>query len=113
MAGMATALTEFSDNGNSRTFTTPGHTSVKPKLVIQKRKIPANADGVAETSFIVIHATVDADGNVLSAKESFEVIHRSPVKGDSDDRDAVLAIGRDIVASDEWTNAVTTQEFVG
>jgi hypothetical protein len=37
MAAMSTALTEFSDKENSRTFFYTGHTVTKPKLVLQRR----------------------------------------------------------------------------
>lgn len=40
MAAMTTALTEFSTNGDSRTYTTSGHTVSNPKLVTQKRRVP-------------------------------------------------------------------------
>lgn len=114
MAGMTTVLTEFADNGNSRTFTIPasGHTAVKPRLVIQRRKVPLTASSNAEMTVAVIFATEDVDGNVLSAKTAFEASVRYPSLGDAADITAALAVFRDIVAGDEFGNAVTTQNWL-
>lgn len=112
MAAMTTALTEFSTLGDSRTYTTSGHTSSKPKLVVQKRKVPVGNATVAESSITVVHATEDPDGNVLPQKVSFGITVRSPINGDAADVTAALAIIRDIVAGDEFGNTVTTQEFL-
>lgn len=112
MAVMSTALTEFSNNGNSRTSTTSGHTASEPKLVIEKRKLPSSASGVAEYSFKVIHATTDADGLVLDQKVAFEGICRYPLLGQATDIAAALAVFRDVIAGDEFGNSVTTQEWL-
>jgi hypothetical protein len=40
MAAMTTVLTEFSNNGNSRTSTLSGHSATSPKLLIEKRRVP-------------------------------------------------------------------------
>lgn len=112
MAVQATALTEFSDNGNSRTYSTATHTTAKPRLVIQKRKVPSGNQTVAEVSFQVVHATEDAAGTVLSSKVVFEAIHRSPIDGDATDVAAALVIFRDIIAGDEFANSVDTQEWL-
>lgn len=112
MAAMSTALTEFSDNGNSRKYTVSGHTVSKPKLVIQKRKEAIGGQTVAEVSFQVVYATEDADGNVLPSKALFEAVHRFPISGQTADRDAALAVFRDIVAGDEYANSVGTLEWL-
>ncbi len=112
MAAMTTALTEFTSSGNSRTFTTSGHTALKPRIVIQKRRVPTGAKSVAEDTFDVIHATVDVDGAVLTEKVMFRVTARRPVAGASADTDAALVILRDLVAGDEFANAVSTQEYI-
>lgn len=112
MAAMTTALTEFADNGNSRTYTTAGHTASKPKLVIQKRRVAEGNQVVQETSVAVVHATTDPDGQVLPQKVAGTLLFRSPINGDAADVTAVLTILRDICAGDEYGNTVTTQEHL-
>jgi hypothetical protein len=112
MAAMSTALTEFADNGNSRTYTQAAHTASKPKLVIQKRKVPEGNGTVVESTVSVIDATEDADGIVLSQKVTFQAVVRYPILGDAADVTAALAVFRDIVAGDEFANTVTTQEWL-
>jgi hypothetical protein len=112
MAGMTTVLTEFSNNGNSRTSTLTGHTALQPKLVIEKRRVPDAKQTMAEYSFKVVDATTDADGIVLSNKVSIEGPVRYPVLGTSTDTDAALAVFRDIIAGDEFANSISTQEWL-
>lgn len=112
MAGMTTVLTEFATNGNSRTSTLAGHTSLKPKLVIEKRRVPEGNQAIAEYSFKVVEATEDSAGAVLPNKVSFEVVVRYPVLGASADITAALAVLRDIVAGDEFGVSVTTQGWL-
>lgn len=112
MALMSTSLTEFSNNGNSRTSTLSGHSASEPKLIIEKRKVPSNASGSAEYTVSVIYATQDAEGNVLTSKVAFEATVRYPLKGTAADITAALAVFRDIIAGDEYGNSVTTQEYL-
>lgn len=112
MAAMSTALTEFADNGNSRTYTLAGHTIVKPKLVIQKRRVPENGQVSATMDIDVVVATTDADGLILPQKVGFTVSVRQPVQGQSSDVTAALAVFRDIVAGDEFASSVTTQNWL-
>jgi hypothetical protein len=112
MAGMTTVLTEFSNNGDSRTSTLSGHTAVQPKLLIEKRRVPVGNQTMIEYSFKVVIATQDSDGMILDNKVSFEGIARYPIAGLSSDVDAALAVFRDVVAGDELANSVDTQEFL-
>ena len=112
MAAMTTVLTDFSQSGNSRTRTTSGHTAVKPKLVIEKRRVPEGNQTMVEYSCKVVHATEDADGEILAQKVSFEAAVRHPVNGTSTDVSAALAIFRDIIAGDEFGNRHLTQEWL-
>jgi hypothetical protein len=112
MAAMTTALKEYSDNGNSRTYSLVGHTIVKPQLVIQKRKVPVGNQIVNEMMVSVVLATTDVDGAVLPQKVVFDVSCRSPITGDSDDVTAALAIFRDIIAGDEFSDAVNTSNWL-
>lgn len=112
MAAMTTVLTEFSNNGNSRTSTLTGHTTSEPKLVIEKRRVPEGNQTVAEYSFKVIEATTDANGEILTQKVSFEGVIRYPVAGIAAERTSALAFFRDIVAGDEFANSMSTQEWL-
>lgn len=112
MAAMTTALTEFSTMGNSRTSTLSGHTSVVPKIVIEKRRVPEGNQTMAEYSVKVVYATLDAESQVLSQKVSFEAVVRYPVQGTAQDITDALAVFRDIVAGDEFGASVTTQNWL-
>jgi hypothetical protein len=112
MAAMSTALTEFSDTVNSRTYTISGHTAVSPRIVIQKRRVPSGNQTVVEDTITLLYATEDADGAVLAQKVSFEMKVRRPIQGQAADVTAALAVIRDIIAGDEFTNTVSTQEYL-
>lgn len=112
MAAMSTALIEFADNGNSRTYSLPNHTVLKPQLVVQTRKVPTGDQTVAEMKVDVMSATVDANGLTLPSKCLFSVIHRMPILGETAVQAAMLAYFRDIVNGDEFGNSVTTQEWL-
>lgn len=112
MAAMTTALTEFADNGNSRTFTYTGHTAGEPRLVIQRRRVPTGSTSVLEDTISVISSTEDAAGDLLTSKVNFSATVRRPVNGIAADVTAALAIFRDVIAGDEFTNTVSTQEWL-
>lgn len=112
MAAMSATLTEFSTSGDSRTWTTTGHTPVKPKIVIQKRRVPNGASSVAETTYNVVYGVEDSDGNVLPSKVSMEVKVRFPVSHAGTTLADALVLLRDVVASDEFTASYNTQNFL-
>lgn len=112
MASFATAINEFSDKENSRTYAITGHTVAAPKLLIQKRKVPAMASGVSESTLNVVYGTTDAEGNVLQSKVNFGASVRYPANGKSSDVTAALAVFRDFVASDQFSAMVTGQTYV-
>jgi hypothetical protein len=112
MAAMSTALTEFSDIANSRTYTYSGHTASLPKLVLQKRKVPSGNQIVIEDTITVLEATEDADGAVMPQRVSISTTIRRPIGYDSAILTNVLAVYRDIVAGDEFGNTVSTQEYL-
>lgn len=112
MAAMSTALIEFRSERDSRTSTLTGHTAVKPKLVIEKRRVPEGDASVNEYSMKVVFGTANAEGLVLTQKDSFEVIHRSPVLGDVSDVAAALVVFRDIIAGDEFAASINTLNFL-
>lgn len=112
MAAMSTALTEYANNGDSRTSTTSGHTVSKPKLVIERRRVPTGNQVVHEYQFRISQATVDADGLPIPQRVSFTGKLDFPINGETAIRDAVLAMARDIVAGDEFGNSVATGEWL-
>jgi protein involved in ribonucleotide reduction len=80
--------------------------------VIEKRRVPEGNQTMVEYSAKVVSSTEDSAGEILSQKVSFELIARYPVNGLSTDVDAALVIFRDLVAGDELTNSVSTQEWL-
>lgn len=112
MAAMSTAVTEFADNGNSRTYTYTGHTALKPKLVLQKRKVPSGNQIILEDSVKILVATTDPTTAVMAEKITFEAVVRRPTLGLAADVTAALATFRDVVAGDEFTSMVNTQGWL-
>jgi len=117
MAALSAALTEFADNGNSRTYTSSGHAASKPKLVVQKRLVPVGNQTMAEFSATVVQAVNGADGGIAAQKVSYEVKVRYPtLDADATDlssvQDACLVLLRDIVASDEMTASHKSQNWI-
>jgi hypothetical protein len=112
MASFATTITEFSDKENNRTFMVAGHTVQAPRLVIQKRKVPATAAANAESHLLVVYGTEDADGLPLASKVVFDAGVRYPANGQTDDVAAALAVFRDFVASDEFASLVNSQAYI-
>lgn len=112
MAAMTTVLTEFSDSGNSRTYSLANHSVTAPEIVVQKRRVPTGNQVVAEDSVDIVFATTDADSVALSQRVSFKVTVKRPITGQSTDVDDALAVFRDIIAGDEFGNTVNTQEYL-
>lgn len=112
MAAMSTALTEFSDKENSRTFFYTGHTVSKPKLVLQKRKVPVGNQVTVEDTITVLCGTEDGDGAILDSKVSFTATVRRPKNGIAADVTAALAVFRDIIAGDEFGLTVGDSRYL-
>lgn len=112
MASFITSITEFSDSDNRRTYQVSGHTVVKPKLVIQKRKVPASPSAIAESDLTVVYGTVDATGLPLASKVAIGANVRYPANAASADITAALVAFRDFVASDQFTNLVNSQGYI-
>lgn len=112
MAAMSTALTEFSDKENSRTYLYTGHSVNKPKLVLQKRRVPSAGQVIAEDVISVLSGTEDASGEYLEPRVLFSATIRRPKDGIAADVTAALAIFRDIVAGDEFGLTVTDQRYL-
>lgn len=112
MPALATALTEYSDEMNSRTYTVSGHSVAKPRLVIQKRKVGVPKASSSTDDIQVVFGTVDASGAILPGRIAFTVGVRRPVEAISADISAALVVFRDIVASDEFAAMVSTQNYL-
>lgn len=112
MAALAATLTLFSTSGNSKTSTAAGHTSVKPKLVIEKRKVAVGTDGVAESTIAVVYGTTNPASENLASKIAFECKLRRPVDGNATDLSDALVLFRDVVQSTEFTTMTTTQNWL-
>lgn len=112
MAGMATTLTTFSEQGNKRTSAVTGNTVSLPKLVLQSRSVPTAPNGVGEHSARVLYGAKDANDSVLPGRISFQIIGRIPVGAAATEVDAAIALARDIVQSDDWANSVKTLEYL-
>jgi hypothetical protein len=80
--------------------------------VIQRRKIATGSTSVLEDTVQVLSSTEDALGEILDSKVLMEAKLRRPANGIAADVTAVLAVFRDIVAGDEFTNTTSTQEWL-
>lgn len=113
MASYTTTLTEHNSGDNMKVWSIDGHSALDPKLLIQKRRNPANPSANLETTVSVVQQTEDADGIVLPSRVVAEVRFKYPKLGQSADVTAVLALLREYVACDEFTTAVTDQAYIG
>lgn len=114
MAAMTATVTKFAQQGNSVTYTASGHTIAKPKLLLQKRKLPSgNANSVAELQTTVLFGTVDSvSSTAMAARIQLTAQCRRPVNATQADVDAAVALFRDFVASDAFTASINAQTFV-
>lgn len=109
MTAMVTTLTEFADTGDTRTFTAPKHSVLQSFTVVQKRKVASTPQEAATDSIRVVRGAFDASHNALAVKTSFEVVvRRSPIVN-ATDLSEVLALFREIIASDEFNTVVNGQ----
>lgn len=113
MASIATTLTEFADQGNTRTYAAPGHTALAPRLVIQRRKVVTGAASIAETGVKLVFGLVDTVGSPLQSKATMDVSFRAPLAGTAGTPFASqLSLLREIVASDEFAIALQSQNWI-
>lgn len=109
MAALATTLVHFASQGDNITYTYTGHTVGDPRLVLQKRRVPTGNRVMAETTVTVVSGTQDSTGANIPNRVSFSANIAYPVTGVYADVTAALAIFRDVVASDEFTAMVASQ----
>lgn len=113
MADMVTVLTEYAMNGDSKSYTTSGHTAQLPRMFIQKRRVPASGKGNASSSTTVLRGVTDANSIPVAGKVAVDINTRYPLEmtNMSAEVDAVIAIVRDFVASDDFPNMFKAQLF--
>jgi hypothetical protein len=109
---MTTALEEFTTNGNSKTYVAPAHTVVKPRVVVQKRKVPVEPGNVAEDTINVVFGTEDADGAPLASKVSFNLTYKRHRDALAADVAAAKSLFLEIVNSDEFSDTMAGQTFL-
>lgn len=112
MAALATTLTLFSDKENNRTWTTSGHTVSRPKLVIQKRRVPVGNQIIQEDTISVLQSGLDAAGAVIAQKASFMLQVRQPINMVGTTVADALVIFRDIVQSTEFGTTTTSSLYL-
>lgn len=107
-------LTELNDKDNYRQWGLNGHLASKPKVVIQKRRIGDGSEGSnVGLDIKVVAGTEDAAGLPLQRKIAFALSVDYPVGYTQADLDDALLTFREIVASTEFGNAVSTSFYLG
>jgi hypothetical protein len=108
-------LVEFSDKENSRTWSLDDHTVQQPEIVIQKRKVPQglNPTEISSSILKVVIGTVDSAALPMQQKVTFEVEVRYPVDALAADITDAQDIFKALVASDEFDEMVSTQNYLG
>jgi hypothetical protein len=106
MAAMSTALVVQSIDGGKFTYTAPGHSAQKAKVVVSTSKAPSGKQTVSEQVINISFATEDSDGIVIQERVAAIVTFRNPIHGLSTDVDAVETLLRDVVNSDEFSTSI-------
>lgn len=112
MAAMTTALTIYDGSQGSRVYVTPGHTAAKRQRLIQRRKEAVGGKTVMEDTIIVQFGTTDVDGVLLPQNISATVTVARPVGYNSADMSSLLALFRELVASDNFGNVIDGQVWL-
>lgn len=112
MVDMTTVMHEDSDEKNRRVLSIDGHTVAAPKLFIQKKKEAATGTSVAESSVQTVYGAFDAAGVPLDSKVVIETKIRYPANARATEKDACLAVHREMVASDNFTRVFNSQRYL-
>jgi hypothetical protein len=112
MASFSTVIKSYSESENVRSYSIAGHTVQKPRILKQKRRAPTSPTASAESELQVQYGTVDIVGSPLPGKIVFTANVRYPLDGLAADVTAALAVFRDFVASDQFTDMVNSQNYV-
>jgi len=112
MAVMTITLSEYADNGNSRTFAKSGHSFETSRLVVQSRKQPLGNITVGTTDTNVKFTTVNSDGDLLAALINLGVSSRIPRDAVEADVDEAITLLRDFVAADEFPAMVKAGTYI-
>lgn len=103
------------NNGNSVTYTLPGHTTQAPRLAIFSRTIPSfnSKSGWSVPSYRVrvIHGITDADGNPVETRTSFDCTFRhSMVTGGAAEGASVVNEVLAVIGADGFAQAVFAEQ---
>lgn len=111
----ALTLTEFSDKENSRTWVTSTHAVSKPRVVIQRRKVPDGSNGksVQTSELSLAYGTEDADGLPMSSKINIDLSIRYPVGALLTDVQAAVDALQVLVASANFDSLAEKQLYLG
>lgn len=111
MPSMTTALTEAFSSGNVKRYIIELiHTAQNPQLVVQTVKTASSQSRIVGTEIKVDLTTSDGVTNErLDSRVVLTATARYPANCNGSDVTAAIAYLRDIVASDEFSAAVTNQ----
>lgn len=109
------ALTEVPSGPNSTTWNISGHTTLKPRVCIQKRHMgdPTIPQSKQTSSLKVVYGTEAADGLPMAQKISFETIVTYPIGALQADIDAAKADHELLIASTNWDDLVNRAQPLG
>lgn len=102
MPVMATPLTVTGINGTTITYALAAHTASKPAIALCTRKEGSGSAGNLESSFQVVHGTLDAAGALVQSRAVVELRVKYPKNGDFAQVTSGLTIAKDVLASDEF-----------
>lgn len=113
MAAMTANLTPVGITGFKRELVTDTHTVLRPEVVTVVLKPAVGNATVSAFEWSIKYKTQDAAGDALQEQVAAGGYFRTPINGLSADRDAVLVLLRDMIASDEFGLAITGGKFSG
>lgn len=107
-----TTLVRTFSNGNSITYIDDGvNTLLYPAITIQKKRVPVGKQIMAETSFDVLYGANDSiTGALLPQKTRVTITASHPITASIASLDLAVGMARSIIASTEWSEAVTEQK---
>lgn len=102
------------NNGNSVTYTLPGHTTQEPKIAVFSRVIPSYS---AKTGWTVpsyrvrvIEGVLDADGNPVETRTTVDATFRSSMSGGQTKGQSVVDNFKLIVGADGFASSVFVEQ---
>lgn len=112
MADMISTLTFNSDFGDTLNLTGPLHTLQLPKKITQVRKVTTPNARVASGSTTINYGTEDADGPIPERIKLGFTYSVPLYAADNTELDLAVAMFREFVASDQFTQQVEYQRHI-